>query len=181
MQFVARLFSLRRSVEHVARGNPRFRIMLTDDERHEIEAELGHYEQKRAACIEALKIVQRHRGWVSDESLHDIAALLGMTPDELDNVATFYNLIFRKPVGEHVILLCDSVSCWLLGYDRIRERFGERLGIGLGETTPDGRFTLLPIVCLGTCDHAPAMMIDEDLHQDLSPDTVDSILEQYKG
>jgi NADH-quinone oxidoreductase subunit E len=153
--------------------------MLSDVERQEIEAELQHYEQKRAACIEALRIVQRHRGWVSDESINEIAALLGMTPDELDSVATFYNLIFRKPVGKHVILLCDSVSCWIMGYVRLREHLQTRLGVTLGETTADGRFTLLPIVCLGTCDHAPAMMIDDALYRDLDPQQLDVVLAQY--
>jgi NADH-quinone oxidoreductase subunit E len=153
--------------------------MLSDVERQEIETELQHYEHKRAACIEALKIVQRHQGWVSDESIRDIAALLEMTPDELDSVATFYNLIFRKPVGKHVILLCDSVSCWIMGYVRLREHLQARLGIRLGETTADGRFTLLPTVCLGTCDHAPALMIDNELYRDLDPEKLDVVLEQH--
>jgi NADH-quinone oxidoreductase subunit E len=103
-----------------------------------------------------------------------------MSPDDLDSVATFYNLIYRKPVGRHVILLCNSVSCWIMGYDRLRERLCRRLGIQLGETTADGRFTLLPIVCLGTCDHAPALLLDNDLHRDLSPDSVEQILESYR-
>jgi NADH-quinone oxidoreductase subunit E len=154
--------------------------MLSPEERQEIEAELPRYPQKQAVCIDAMKIVQRHRGWVSDESIRDIAELLDISPDELDGVATFYNLIYRKPVGRHVILLCNSVSCWVMGYERLRERLYQRLGIQLGETTPDGRFTLLPIVCLGTCDHAPALMVDNDLHRDLSPDSVDRILENYQ-
>jgi NADH-quinone oxidoreductase subunit E len=153
--------------------------MLTDEERREIEAEFEHYPQKRAVSIDALKVVQRHRGWVSDESLRDLAELLEMTPDELDNVATFYNLIFRRPVGKHVILVCNSISCWVMGYDRIREHLETRLGIGLGETSPDGRFTLLPIVCLGACDHAPALMIDNDLHTDLDAQKLDEILTKY--
>ena len=153
--------------------------MLTEQEIAEIQEELTHYEFKRAACIEALKIVQKHRGWVSDEALQEIAPLLDMSPDELDNVATFYNLIYRQPVGEHVILLCDSVSCWLMGYDRMREHLKTRLGVDLGGTTDDGKFTLLPMVCLGTCDHAPAMMVGEDLHQDLDESKIDEILEQY--
>jgi NADH-quinone oxidoreductase subunit E len=127
-----------------------------------------------------MKIVQRRRGWVSDESLRDIAELLGMSMAELDSVATFYNLIFRKPVGRHVIMICDSVSCWMLGYDRIREHLGKRLGIGLGETTKDNRFTLLPIVCLGCCDRAPAMLVDDTLHTGLSLEKVDGALEQYR-
>jgi NADH-quinone oxidoreductase subunit E len=153
--------------------------MLSDVERQEIEAELQHYEQKRAACVEALKIVQRHQRWVSDESLREVAAMLEMTPDELDGVATFYNLIFRKPVGQHVILLCDSVSCWIMGYVRLREHLNARLGVNLGETTADGRFTLLPIVCLGTCDHAPALMIDDELYRDLDPVKLDAVLDRY--
>jgi NADH-quinone oxidoreductase subunit E len=153
--------------------------MLTEEEKREIETELHHYEQKQAACVEAMKIVQRHRGWVSDENIRDIARLLEMTPDELDSVATFYNLIFRRPVGKHVILICDSVSCWIMGYKDLRQHLTDRLGINLGETTTDGRFTLLPIVCLGTCDHAPALMIDNELYRDLDPQKIDAILEKY--
>jgi NADH-quinone oxidoreductase subunit E len=154
-------------------------FMLSDEEKKEIDAEISHYDHKRAVCIDALKIVQRHRGWVSDENLRDVAEHLEMTPDELDNVATFYNLIFRKPVGKHVILLCDSVSCWIMGYERLRQRLTERLGVRFGETTPDGRFTLLPIVCLGTCDHAPAMMIGNELYRDLDEKKLDEILAKH--
>lgn len=154
--------------------------MLTAEEINEIEAEAAHYPTRAALCIDALKIVQRHRGWVSDESVRDIAQHLGMSPTDVDSVATFYNLIFRKPVGRHVIMVCDSVSCWIMGYDRVRKHLRERLGIELGETTPDNRFTLLPNVCLGCCDHAPAMMVGSDLHSDLDPQKVDSALEQYK-
>ncbi|HKT10249.1 MAG TPA: NADH-quinone oxidoreductase subunit NuoE [Terriglobia bacterium] len=154
--------------------------MLSSEERREIEAEFAHYPDKRALTIDAMKIVQKHRGWVSDDALRDISELLGVPVSELDSVATFYNLIYRKPVGRHVILVCDSISCWMMGYDRLRDHLTGRLGIKMGETTADGRFTLLPIVCLGTCDHAPAMMVDEDLHRDLDTETIDSILEQYK-
>jgi NADH-quinone oxidoreductase subunit E len=154
--------------------------MLTGEEKLEIEAEFPKYAQKQAACVEALKIVQGHRGWVSNEAIHDLADLLKMTPDELDAVATFYNLIFREPVGKHVILLCDSISCWIMGFDHVRDQLMSRLGIRMGETTPDGRYTLLPIVCLGTCDHAPAMMIDNDTYRDLAPEKLDGILEKYQ-
>ena len=153
--------------------------MLSMEEQREIEAELAHYEQNRAVSVDALKVVQRHRGWVSDEALKDVADFLDMTTAELDNAATFYNLIFRRPVGRHVILLCDSVTCWALGYDTLRAHLTRRLGVNLGETTRDGRFTLLPNVCLGICDRAPAMMIDEDLHVGLTAQEIDSILERY--
>jgi NADH-quinone oxidoreductase subunit E len=153
--------------------------MLSDAERAEIEEELTHYPTKQAACVEALKVVQRRHGWVSDEHLQGVAALLGMTVDELDGVATFYNLIFRKPVGRHVVFLCNSVSCWMLGSDRLCRHLETKLDVRLGGTTPDGRLTLLPIVCLGACDHAPVMMIDDELHRNLEETKVDRILERY--
>lgn len=153
--------------------------MLTAKEKKEIEAEFPRYEQKRAACVEALKIVQRHRGWVSDETLIDVAEFLELNPAELDAVATFYNLIFRKPVGKHIILVCNSVSCWIMGSERILEYLQDRLGIVLGETSADGVFTLLPIVCLGACDQAPAMMIDDQLYGNLDSAKIDEILSTY--
>jgi NADH-quinone oxidoreductase subunit E len=127
-----------------------------------------------------MKIVQKRRGWLSDETLRDIAELLGMSFAELDGIATFYNLLLRQPVGRHVIWICDSVSCWIMGYDRQRAHIEKQLGVSLGQTTPDSRFTFLPIVCLGGCDHAPAMMIDEDLHTDLTPERIDATLEGYR-
>ena len=154
--------------------------MLTEIERHDIEKELAHYPDKRAASVEALKVIQQHRSWVSDESLKDVADLLGMTPDELDGVATFYNLIFRKPVGRHVAFVCNSISCWIMRHGDVSERLETRLGIRFGETTPDGRMTLLPIVCLGACDHAPVMMIDGDLHLDVTPDKAEALLQRYE-
>jgi NADH-quinone oxidoreductase subunit E len=153
--------------------------MLSAEEIHEIETEAAHYPTREAVSIDALRIVQRHRGWVDDESLRDIAGHLGMSPTDLDSVATFYNLIFRRPVGRHVIMVCDSVSCWIMGCDRMRKHLCEHLGIEVGETTPDNRFTLLPIVCLGCCDHAPAMMVNRDLHGDLDPRKIDAALEEY--
>jgi NADH-quinone oxidoreductase subunit E len=153
---------------------------LEDALREKITAAAEHAEYKRAAGLDALKVVQKRFGYVSDPHLAEVAALLEMTPAELDGVATFYNLIFRRPVGRHVILLCDSVACWVMGERAARAQIRERLGINPGETTADGRFTLLPIVCLGHCDHAPAMMVDEDQHGDLDAERLDAILDRYR-
>jgi NADH-quinone oxidoreductase subunit E len=153
--------------------------MLTENEIEEIERELGRHEYKRAACVEVLKIVQRYRGWISDESLRDIAGVMQMTPEELDSVATFYNMIFRRRVGRHVILICTTISCWVMGYEDIVGYLQERLGIEPGETTADGKFTLLPIPCLGACDGAPAIMIDDTLYTKVSPVLIDKILSSY--
>jgi NADH-quinone oxidoreductase subunit E len=154
--------------------------MLTEVEKKEIQQELGKYAQKRATGPEALKIVQSHRGWISDENLTDVARFLDMTDEELDSVATCYNLIFRKPVGRHVILICDSVTCWIMGYENIFNHLKQRLGITFGQTTSNGRFTLLPVACLGACDKAPAMMIDDTLYVDLDTSKIDEIIEKYK-
>jgi NADH-quinone oxidoreductase subunit E len=154
-------------------------IVLTPEERQQIEAEFPHYPDKKSVCIDALKIVQKRRGWISDDALRDIAELLGMSATELDGVASFYNLIFRRPVGRHVIYICDSVSCWIMGYEHLRQRLSDHLSINLGQTTTDNRFTFLPVVCLGACDHAPVMMIDEDTHLDLEPGKVENILKRY--
>ncbi|HUJ19748.1 MAG TPA: NADH-quinone oxidoreductase subunit NuoE [Nitrospirota bacterium] len=154
--------------------------MLTEQEKKEIDEELNRSVHKRAACVDALKIVQRRRGWVSDESLAEIAGLLDMTTEELDSVATFYNLIYRRPVGRHVVLLCDSISCWIVGQEELYAHLKKRLGIDWGQTTPDNKFTLLPVACLGACDLAPAMMIDDELHGGLTPQKLDEILDTMK-
>jgi len=153
--------------------------LLTTEEQAEINEELAHYPNKQAVCIDAMLILQRHRGWVSDESISDLAELLGMSSADLDGIATFYNLIRRKPVGRHVALICDSVSCWIMGCDRVRDQLCTRLGTTLGGSTADGRFTLLPIVCLGACDHAPALMVDGDLYTNVDDQRIEDILERY--
>jgi NADH-quinone oxidoreductase subunit E len=155
--------------------------MLSPEERSEIEAEFPHYPTKQAVSIDAMKIVQKHRGWVSDEALRDIAEFLGMSTSDLDGVASFYNLIFRKPVGRNVAYVCDSVSCWIMGSQRVTDKMREHCGgAALGEMTGDGRYTVLPTVCLGACDHAPVMMVNTDLHLDVTPEKAVEILEDYK-
>jgi len=153
--------------------------MLTETEIHAIDHEVSLVPYKKAAVIEALKIVQQERGWVNDESVDAIADYLEISPAEVDSVATFYNLIFRKPVGRHVILLCDSISCYVMGYQTLYEALQEQLNIKFGETTPDKNFTLLPNACLGCCDHAPALMIDEDLYRDVKVEELEGILKKY--
>ena len=153
---------------------------LSAEEMREIDHEIQIVPYKKAAVIEALKIVQQHRGWISDESVEAIADYLEMSPAEVDSVATFYNLIFRRPVGRHVILLCDSISCYVMGYKKLQEALQQKLNIKFGGTTGDQCFTLLPNCCLGCCDRAPALMVDEDLYQDVTVEMIDGILSKYK-
>jgi len=152
---------------------------LSDAERHDIEAILHHYPDRRSAADTVLRIVQRHRRWLSDESLADVGDYLSLSVEELDRLATFANMAFRRPVGRHVILVCNSFACWSLGYERLWRALRDELGIGMGGTTADDRFTLLPIVCLGACDRGPALVVDGDLHGPVAVDDVPAILERY--
>lgn len=154
--------------------------MLTKEEIEEINNEIKQYPYPAVACIDALKIVQQHRGWVSDESVKDIAQLLNISNEEVDGVSTFYSRIYRKPVGRNVILICDSVSCMIMGYGSLYDFISEKLGISFGGTTPDGRFTLLPNSCLGDCDNAPVMMINNDHYNRLTAEMIDDLLIRYK-
>jgi NADH-quinone oxidoreductase subunit E len=152
---------------------------LSETEIAAIDEALHAVPDARAAGIEALLAVQAERGWVSDEALEAVAAYIGRPAAELDGAATFANLVYRQPVGRHVIMLCDSVSCYVMGADGLRDALCAHLGIRPGETTEDGRFTLLPIVCLGACDHAPTMLVDRDLIHDVTAEQFGEILERY--
>ncbi len=149
---------------------------LSPAEIQEINAEISEYEDKMAVSTEALKIIQKHRRWVSDECLVAVAELLELSPAHLEGVATFDNLIYRQPVGKTVIHYCNSVTCWMLGSDQVRERLCQHLNVELGEMSADGEYTILPIVCLGACDHAPVVMVGDELRLDITEDAVNKIL-----
>jgi len=161
----------------IASSAPDFR--LSEAELAEIHHEMGHYEDPRAASIEALKAVQKHRGWVPDAAIDAIAAVIGIPASDVEGVATFYNMIFRRPVGRHVIKVCDSISCFLTGYDALKDALMAHTGLGYGETSADGRYTLLPVCCLGNCDKGPTLMIDDDTHGPVAPADVPALLERY--
>jgi NADH-quinone oxidoreductase subunit E len=154
---------------------------LTHEEIHDIEHEKTHYPYAQAVGLEALKIVQKYQGWVSDESLLAVAEYLELPPDELEGVATFFNMIFRRPVGKNVILLCDSVACWMLGCDNLKAHISNTLGIDYGQTTADNMFTLIPVPCLGDCDKAPTMMVGDTTYRNLTPAKIDTILAECKA
>ncbi len=154
--------------------------VLSADERNEIEHALQHYPDSRAASVDALKVVQKRHGYVPDAAIPAIAEAIGITAADLEGVATFYSLIFRSPVGRNVIKVCDSISCFLTGYDQLKAELSKQTGLQYGQTSADKRFTLLPICCLGACDRGPALMINDDLHGPLEPADVATLLEQYQ-
>jgi len=170
-----------RQVDLVGQQVINYRDVLSCKEIEAIEHECSLYEIRPAAAIDALQIVQSERRWISDESLYAIADMLDMSATELEGVATFYNLIYRRPVGEHVIHLCDSVSCWLHDYQTIADHLRNTLNIEFGQTTQDGKITLLPNVCLGCCDKAPALMLDGELVESLNIEVIDNLLQGLSG
>lgn len=151
--------------------------MLTEEEKQEVKSAVEENVHWKNACVDALIAVQKRRGWISDEVLGEVAEVLGMTPAELDSIVTFYERIYRKPVGRHVVMLCESPSCWMTGYNGLLEHLSERLDTKPGDTSSDGSFTLLPVACLGACDRAPGMMVDDHFHGNLTPDGVDEVLD----
>jgi len=155
-------------------------FQLTENERKEILHEIEHYEDSRAASIEALKIVQKYRGWVCDGAIDAISNVLGISSADVEGVATFYSQIFREPVGRHIIRVCDSMTCYISGYESVLNSIKNKLNIDVGQTTQDKRFTLLPVCCLGNCDKAPSMMIDDDTYSKVDVGKISELLEVYQ-
>lgn len=156
------------------------RFTLSPEARAEIEHAKSHYPDARAASIDALKTVQKEHGWVPDGAIYAIADILGIPASDVEGVATFYSQIFRVPVGRHVIRICDSMVCYINGYEPVLTEIKSQLGIEPGQTTSDNRFTLIPVCCLGNCDKGSTIMIDDDTHGGLEPAAIAPLLEKYK-
>ncbi len=154
--------------------------MLTAESRAEIDSWIAKYppERKQSAVMAALRIAQdQNGGWLTNELMDEIADYLEMPPIHVYEVATFYSMYEREPVGRHKICICTNISCMLRGSDEVVEHLQNRLGIKLGETTDDGKFTLKEVECLGACVNAPVAQIARDYHEHLTPETIDSILD----
>lgn len=150
--------------------------MFSDDQRERIRALTKRYQTPQAAVLEALWMWQDTHGWISEEGMREVAALLEIPEHHVLGVVTFYTMFNKKPVGRHKIEVCTNVSCMLRNSDRILKHVEERLGIGVGETTPDKKFTLVEAECLGSCGTAPMMQIGEEYHEHLDEIKVDAIL-----
>ncbi|XBC43981.1 MAG: NADH-quinone oxidoreductase subunit NuoE [Buchnera aphidicola (Floraphis choui)] len=153
---------------------------LSNEEKRQILNKKDDYEDTRSISIEALKIVQKRRGWISKKAICEISKILRISESNLEEVATFYSQIFRKPVGRNVIRYCDSVVCYMYGCEDIKSILENELNIVIGETTKDLCFTLLPTCCLGNCDKAPTIMINDVTYSCLTPKSVVKLLELYK-
>ena len=154
--------------------------MLPDDIKESLEEKIAHADHRREMVVDVMLALQEHYGYLSDEAVAEVAALLEMSSLEVEELATFYTFIYREPVGKYVIHVCDSLICWMDGYESIKNYLCQKLDIKVGATTADGLFTLLPVCCIGYCDLSPAMLINRKVYGHLSPEKIDSILEKLK-
>ena len=154
--------------------------MLPDVVKTDLERRIAEADHPKELVVDVMMACQEAFGYLSDEAVAIAAGMLGMTPLEVEELATFYNYIYREPVGKYVIHVCDSVICWMAGYLSLRDYLSKKLGIEMGETTPDGRFTLLPACCLGYCDRAPAMMVNKTVYGFLTPEKIDEIIDNLR-
>jgi NADH-quinone oxidoreductase subunit E len=150
--------------------------MIPEMLNRELAARVAMAVTPREAAVDVMKELQRHYGWLTEEAVVEAAELLGMTPLQVEELATFYEMIYRRPVGTRVVHVCDSISCWSVGSEKLMAHLKDRLGIGPGETTPDGMFTLVPCCCLGNCGEGPTIMVGDTLYGKLTPESLDEIL-----
>ena len=154
--------------------------MLPKELLETLQEQITHAESPREMAIDTMFALQNYYGYLSDEALEEGAHLLGMTPLELEELATFYDFIYRGPVGRYVVHVCDGVVCWMNGYESVMDYLSRKLGIKPGETTEDGLFTMLPTACIGYCDLSPAMLINGRPYGPLTPEKIDDILNRLK-
>ena len=154
--------------------------MIPIELKTELQAHVAAAVTPREAAVGVMKELQKHYGWLTDEAVGEAAALLGFSPLQVEELATFYEMIYRRPVGEQVIHVCDSISCWAMGGESLLSHMAGLLGIEPGQTTADGRFTLLPCCCLGNCGQAPTMMVGDTIHGMVTLERVAGILEAEK-
>jgi len=157
---------------------------FTPERRAELDRLLGMYppDRKRSAVLAALYLVQDQVGYLTANGMRHVAEILEMTPAEVEDVATYYVMFYREPVGKYVLQVCRTLSCALMGAERVTEALSEKLGIKVGETDPSGMFTLLEFECLGACDRAPIVMVNnEHWHENVRPENCSKLVDDLKA
>ena len=154
--------------------------MIPQELRQSLIEHIEHVEHPRELVVDVMFAIQDHYGHLTDEGVQETAGLLDMSALEVEQLATFYTFIFREPVGKYVIHVCDSVVCWMDGYESIRDYLSQKLNIQPGETTPDGMFTLLAVCCIGYCDRSPAMLINRKAYGNLTSEKIDEIVKKLQ-
>lgn len=151
--------------------------MLSEQSKSDILRIRNEYPDARSALLPALYLAQRdYGGWLTTEATEEVANVMGLPPAYVASTASFYTMFNRKPVGQHLIQVCTNISCSLLGAGHLVDYIGHKLGIKPGETTQDGKFTLLEVECLGSCGTAPMMQLDDRYYENLTEEAIDEIL-----
>ncbi len=156
----------------------------TAEHQAEFDELVTHYpsDQRKSAILSALFLVQKQQGYISGASMRFVAAQIRCTPAEVEDVVSYYTMFYTKPVGKYVLNVCRTLSCALLGAERVTEALRATLGIGPGQTTADGMFTLMEVECLGACDRAPVLMINDDgWHERLAPEQVRQFVDDLRA
>lgn len=154
--------------------------MIPEELKKELIARVASAVTPREAAVDVMKDLQKHYGWLTDEGVVEAAEIIGLSPLQVEELATFYEMIYRRPVGKRVIHLCDSISCWAVGSETLLEQLAKRLGVEPAETTKDGMFTLLPCSCLGNCGNGPTMMVGDEIFGKLTLEKALEILEKER-
>lgn len=157
-----------------------FQLMLSDELKKNLAEKIVQSEHPREQAVDVMLEIQKHHGYIGDQAMEEAARILGMTSLELEELATFYDHIYREPVGKYVIRVCDSTICWMHDHISVVDHISLRLGIRIGETTHDGLFTMLPVCCIGYCDRAPAMMINQRIFGRLTTEKIDRVLQKLR-
>ena len=155
--------------------------VLTGERREKLEQLLQRYETRRAGVLPALWMVQHARGWISDDAMAEVAEVLDLTPAYVKGVVTFYTMYHQHPVGEHFIQVCTTTCCNVVGAEVVVEALLEQTGCKeLGATSPDGKYTVIEVECLGACGFPTPVMVNDDFIESVTPESVSGLLERYK-
>lgn len=154
---------------------------LSEEAKERIRELMTQYPRRQSALLPALYVAQADHGFLTHGGMRDIAAMMNLDPAEVEAVATFYTLYIRQPVGEHVLQVCTTLSCALCGGVTLLHHLERKLGIRVGETTPDGKFTLMAVECLASCGTAPMMQVNDLYVENLTPDKADDLVEELRG
>jgi NADH-quinone oxidoreductase E subunit len=155
--------------------------MISEQAKQRMRDLATRYPVSRSAVMPALHIVQQEEGYITAEGLQAIAEVLNMTTDDVESVATFYTMYYQQPKGKKVIKVCNSISCYLRNCDSLIEHLQQRLGIKPGETTPDGKYTLMTVECLASCSTAPALQVNDEFYENVTPESADVLLAELEN
>ncbi len=154
--------------------------MISEQAKQRMRDVASRYPVARSAVMPALYIAQQEEGYLTQEGLQAVAEAIGMTVNDVESVATFYTMYYQQPQGRKQIKVCNSISCYLRDCDKLVQRLEERLGIKVGETTPDGTYTLRTVECLASCGTAPVLQINDEFVENVTPDMLDALIDEWE-